>query len=58
MVEETIVGVIHILPHLRGHLLQDFEKIEGEVQGFVEQKMRKQSKMKRFESRVSAFTCN
>ena len=58
MVEETILGVSHILPHLRGHLLQDFEKIEGEVQGFVEHKISQQSKMTSFECGVSTFTCN
>ena len=58
MVEETIVGVSHILPHLRGHLLQYFEKIEGEVQRFVEQKMSQQSEMTIFKGGVSTFTCN
>ena len=58
MVEETVVGISHIFPPLRGHLLQAFEKIEGKVQVFVEQKMNQQSQMKSFESRVSTFTCN
>jgi hypothetical protein len=58
MMEETIVGVSHIFPHLRGHLLQAFEKIKGKVQGFIEQKMSQQSKMTSFEGGVSTFTCN
>jgi hypothetical protein len=58
MVKENVVGVSHILPHLRGHLLQAFEKIEREVQRFVEQKMSQQSKMTSFESGVSTFTGN
>jgi hypothetical protein len=44
MVEETVVGISHIFPHLRGCLLQAFEKIKGKVQGFIEQKMSQQSK--------------
>ena len=58
MVKEIVVGVSHILPHLRGHLLQTFEKIEGEVQRFVEQKMSQQFEMTSFEGGVSTFTCN
>jgi hypothetical protein len=58
MVKDNIVGVSHILPHLRGHLLQAFQKIEGEVQRFVEQKMSQQSEMTSFEGGVYTFTCN
>jgi hypothetical protein len=58
MLKETVVGVSHILPHLRGHLLQDFYKIEGGIQRFVELKMSQQSEMTSFESGISTFACN
>jgi hypothetical protein len=58
MVEETIMGVGHIFPHLRGHFLQAFEKIKGKVQRFIEQKMSQQSKVTSLEGGVSTFTCN
>jgi hypothetical protein len=40
------------------HLLKDFQKIQGKIQGFVELKMGQKMKMTGFKNRVLTFTCN
>ena len=40
------------------HILEDFQKIEGKIQGFVELNMGQKTEMTCFKNRVPTFTGN